>query len=155
MSVVKGRNSDGRQNRLRYRFASLRAIRPQWQYEDYFSRFISKRNPISTSIVGPIFVVVVCDATGGAGMHRSETEGRFGEAEPEGRASVCVEPALQTVGVPTPLPTRHSTPMARKDGSRNQAKHERPDCGKLSCRHRDAEDMVHLPHASARQSQGI
>ena len=25
-------------------------------------------------------------------MHRSEAEGRFGEAEPEGRASVCAEP---------------------------------------------------------------
>ena len=29
---------------------------------------------------------------GGAGMHRSEAEGRFGVAEPEGRASVCAEP---------------------------------------------------------------
>ena len=29
---------------------------------------------------------------GGAGMHRSEAEGRFGEAEPEGSASVCAEP---------------------------------------------------------------
>ena len=36
---------------------------------------------------------------GGAGMHRSETEGRFGEAEPEGRASVCAEPPLKTIGV--------------------------------------------------------
>ena len=27
--------------------------------------------------------------TGGAGMHRSEAEGRFGEAEPAGRSSVC------------------------------------------------------------------
>ena len=25
----------------------------------------------------------------GAGMHRSEAEGRFGEAEPAGRSSVC------------------------------------------------------------------
>ena len=25
----------------------------------------------------------------GAGMHRSEAEGRFGAAEPEGRSSVC------------------------------------------------------------------
>ena len=32
-------------------------------------------------------------------MHRSEAEGRFGEAEPEGRASVCAEPILQSVGV--------------------------------------------------------
>ena len=31
-------------------------------------------------------------SVGEAGMHRSETEGRFGEAEPEGRASVCAEP---------------------------------------------------------------
>ena len=36
---------------------------------------------------------------GGAGMHRSEAEGRFGEAEPEGRASVCAEPILRSVGV--------------------------------------------------------
>ena len=78
MSVVKGRNSDGRQNRLRYRFAPLRAIRPQCQYEDKFSRFISKRNPIST-LVGSIFVVVVCDATGGA----------------------VAEPILKTIGVLT------------------------------------------------------
>ena len=28
-------------------------------------------------------------------MHRSEAEGRFGEAEPEGRASVCVEPLCE------------------------------------------------------------
>ena len=32
-------------------------------------------------------------------MHRSEAEGRFGEAEPEGRASVCAEPTLRSVGV--------------------------------------------------------
>ena len=32
-------------------------------------------------------------------MHRSEAEGRFGEAEPEGRASVCVEPPLRSIGV--------------------------------------------------------
>ena len=99
MSVVKGRNSDGRQNRLRYRFASLRATRPQWQYEDKLSRLTS--NLKTNSTVGSFFVVVVCDATGGAGMHRSETEGRFGEAEPEGRASVCAEPILKTIGVLT------------------------------------------------------
>ena len=29
---------------------------------------------------------------GEAGMHRSEAEGRFGVAEPEGRASVCAKP---------------------------------------------------------------
>ena len=29
---------------------------------------------------------------GEAGMHRSEAEGRFGVAEPEGRARVCAEP---------------------------------------------------------------
>ena len=29
---------------------------------------------------------------GEVGMHRSEAEGRFGVAEPEGRASVCAEP---------------------------------------------------------------
>ena len=28
-------------------------------------------------------------------MHRSEAEGRFGEAEPEGRASVCVKPLCE------------------------------------------------------------
>ena len=33
----------------------------------------------------------------GAGMHRSEAEGRFGEAEPAGRASVCAR--AQTIGV--------------------------------------------------------
>ena len=33
-------------------------------------------------------------------MHRSEAEGRFGEAEPEGRASVCAEHILQSIGVP-------------------------------------------------------
>ena len=32
-------------------------------------------------------------------MHRSEAEGRFGEAEPEGRASVCAEPPLRAFGV--------------------------------------------------------
>ena len=32
-------------------------------------------------------------------MHRSEAEGRFGEAEPEGRASVCAEPSLRAIGV--------------------------------------------------------
>ena len=32
---------------------------------------------------------------GGAGMHRSEAEGRFGEAEPDGRASVCAEALCQ------------------------------------------------------------
>ena len=32
-------------------------------------------------------------------MHRSEAEGRFGEAEPEGRASVCVKPSLRAIGV--------------------------------------------------------
>jgi len=30
-------------------------------------------------------------STGEAGMHRSEAEGRFGAAEPEGRAIVCAE----------------------------------------------------------------
>ena len=30
----------------------------------------------------------------GAGMHRSEAEGRFGEAEPAGRASVCARALL-------------------------------------------------------------
>ena len=29
---------------------------------------------------------------GEVGMHRSGAEGRFGVAEPEGRASVCAEP---------------------------------------------------------------
>ena len=33
----------------------------------------------------------------GAGMHRSAAEGRFGEAEPAGRASVCAR--AQTLGV--------------------------------------------------------
>ena len=30
----------------------------------------------------------------GAGMHRSEAEGRFGEAEPAGRSSVCARALL-------------------------------------------------------------
>ena len=38
-------------------------------------------------------------ASGAAGMHRSVAEGRFGEAEPEGRASVCAEPSLRAIGV--------------------------------------------------------
>ena len=48
---------------------------------------------------GNLFVARRCEASGEAGMHRSEAEGRFGEAEPEGRASVCVEPILQAFGV--------------------------------------------------------
>ena len=38
-----------------------------------------------------------CEASGEAGMHRSEAEGRFGEAEPEGRASVCAEPLCKPI----------------------------------------------------------
>ena len=48
---------------------------------------------------GNLFVARRCEASGEAGMHRSEAEGRFGEAEPEGRASVCAEPILRSVGV--------------------------------------------------------
>ena len=48
---------------------------------------------------GNLFVAWRCEASGEAGMHRSEAEGRFGEAEPEGRASVCAEPILQAFGV--------------------------------------------------------
>ena len=88
MSVVKGINSDGRQNRLRYRFASLRATRPQWQYEDKFSRLTS--NLKTNSTVGSIFVVVVCDATGGA----------------------VAEPNLKTIGVLTRTRKKHKICMA-------------------------------------------
>ena len=48
---------------------------------------------------GNLFVARRCEASGEAGMHRSEAEGRFGEAEPEGRASVCAKPTLQAFGV--------------------------------------------------------
>ena len=43
------------------------------------------------------WIVVETSRSGGAGMHRSEAEGRFGEAEPVGRSSVCAR-AL-TLGV--------------------------------------------------------
>jgi len=42
-------------------------------------------------------IAVETSRSGGAGMHRSEAEGRFGEAEPVGRSSVCAR-AL-TLGV--------------------------------------------------------
>ena len=44
---------------------------------------------------GNLFVARRREAKGGTGMHRSEAEGRFGEAEPEWRASVCVKPLCE------------------------------------------------------------
>ena len=44
------------------------------------------------------------EASGGAEMHRSEAEGRFGEAEPEGRASVCLHESSGNVASVEMLP---------------------------------------------------
>ena len=46
-------------------------------------------------------------------MHRSETKGRFGEAEPEGRASVCAERTLAAIGVSS-LHERHDSPYRKR-----------------------------------------
>jgi small GTP-binding protein len=61
--------------------------------------------------------------SGGAGMHRSAAEGRFGVAEPAGRASVCAR--TSTVGV-FPKPRR-----GRK-GSAAQSKIGEPPKGRVN-----------------------
>ena len=64
---------------------------------------------------------------GGAGMHRSEAEGRFGEAEPEGCASVCAR--APRLGVSHSTLACHSTKFSDEPIKTGGARMYRaPDC---------------------------
>ena len=90
----------------------------------------------------------------GAGMHRSAAEGRFGEAEPAGRASVCA--GARTLGVDfkgrmgagNPLSPRHvelvlNQPSSCKD--RESALEGRLVCCTLQTCRRQPQNIIQRP----------
>ena len=65
--------------------------------EDYGSRYHSAVSHSTTAVHANPDSDGLVARSGGAGMHRSAAEGRFGVAEPAGRASVCA--GTTTIGV--------------------------------------------------------